>query len=290
MLKALAGLLALAAAPAAVAADCGGPDAPCEIDGGFYHAAAPEGAGPHPAVIFLHGWGGLADRTIANRGLVAPFLERDYAVIAPQGMPRRTGQKGGSWNAFASPERRDGVAFIRAAVADATGRFALDRGRIVAAGFSGGGMMVWRIACDAPGDYAAYAPIAGLLWRPLPEECAGPIRMLHVHGWTDPVVPIEGRSVAGGRITQGDLFVGLDLLREASGCVRDDPDVTEAEGDYWLRGWTDCADGASLEFALHSGGHMIPKGWAGFMMDWFEGLSADPALLCQRGAAADETC
>ena len=176
MLRACAVLLAAVLAPAwAGAAECGGPDAPCEIEGGFYHAALPEGAGPHPAVFFLHGYRGRADRTIANRGLVQPFLDRGYAVIAPQGAPRREGEKGGSWNAFASANRRDDVDFLRRAAEDATARFKLDRDHIVASGFSGGGMMVWRVACDAPEDFAAYAPIAGLLWRPLPDACAGPV-------------------------------------------------------------------------------------------------------------------
>jgi polyhydroxybutyrate depolymerase len=291
MLRAVAALLAIALPPAsAFAADCGGPDAPCEIDGGFYHIVAPEGPGPHPAVIFLHGYGGLADASIANEGLVRPFLDRGYAVIAPQGMPRRQGRRGGSWNAFASPTRRNDVDFIRAAVADAARRFGLDRDRIVATGFSGGGMMVWRIACDAPEDYAAYAPVAGLLWRPLPAHCAGPVRMLHTHGWTDPVVPIEGRAVAGGRITQGDLFAGLNLLREAGGCLRDDPDVTAAKGDFWLRQWSDCAEGASLEFALHPGGHAIPKGWSTMVLDWFEGFRPATQAVCRTAGETAETC
>ncbi|MEM8752213.1 MAG: polyhydroxybutyrate depolymerase, partial [Pseudomonadota bacterium] len=131
-------------------------------------------------------------------------------------------------------------------------------------------------ACDAPAAFAAYAPIAGLLWRPLPESCAGPAAMLHVHGWADPVVPIEGRSVGGGILTQGDLFDGLDVLRAAFGCLRDDPDEYGAEDAYLIRRWTDCAPGASLEMALHPGGHSIPKGWSDLALDWFEERAAAP--------------
>lgn len=281
---ALAALIAAAALSPSIAAACDAPDMPCAIAGdwgeGRYHLALPEGDGPHPAVVFLHGWGGRADRTMANDGLREALLERGYAVIAPQGMPRREGDKGGGWNSRASTRLRDDVAFLAAVAEDAAVRAPLDRGRMVASGFSGGGMMVWRVACDAPRTFDAYAPIAGLLWRPLPQACDGPVRMLHIHGWTDPVVPLEGRSVAGGRITQGDVFRGLDLMRAANGCGRDDPDAyarAGAETVFWLRRWTDCRPGSALEFALFHGGHLVPAGWSGLALDWYEALGDGPS-------------
>lgn len=93
--------------------------------------------------------------------------------------------------------------------------------------------------------------------------------MLHVHGWSDPVVPLEGRAVANGRIVQGDLFRGLDAIRAANGCARDDPDGYGARERFLVRRWTDCAGGA-LEFALHPGGHVVPPGWADLALDWLE--------------------
>lgn len=251
------------------ASSCGA-DAPCEAGGGVYVAEAPAGPGPHPALLFLHGYGGTGAGILRNRGMVEAALARGYAVIAPQGAPRQEGDTGGSWNSFANPARRDDVAFLAAIADDAAARFGLDRGRMLLAGFSGGGMMAWRVACDAPGGFSAYAPVAGLLWRPLPERCAGPARLLHVHGWSDEVVPLEGRSVAGGRITQGDLFAGLDLLRDAFRCPRDDPDAHGATGPFLTRLWTSCAEGARLGLALHPGGHSIPAGWATLALDWFE--------------------
>ncbi|MEM9012991.1 MAG: polyhydroxybutyrate depolymerase [Pseudomonadota bacterium] len=254
----------------AAAQGCGDAETPCEIDGGHYHAALPADGAARGAVLFLHGWGGTGRGVIRNGGLVSGFLERGYALIAPQGMPRREGDTGGSWNSFARESRRDDVAFLDSVAADAVARFGLDRDNMAVTGFSGGGMMAWRVACDAPATFRAYGPIAGLLWRPLPESCAGPIRMQHTHGWADPVVPIEGRSVAGGRFTQGDLFRGLDILRAASGCVKDDPDSYDAAEPYLIRRWTSCAEGGEIEMALHPGGHSIPPGWSTLFLDWYE--------------------
>lgn len=254
---------------------CGDVDTPCEIDGGVYHFAPPadvEARINRPAVIFLHGFGGTGKGIIRNKGLMSALTSRGYGVIAPQGLPFREGMKGGSWNSFARDTRRDDIGFLKDVATDAATRHDLDRSQMLIAGFSGGGMMTWRVACDAPDSFAAYAPIAGLLWRPLPESCLGPFRMQHTHGWSDPVVPIEGRSVANGAFTQGDLFKGLDILRDAMGCVRDDPDDYAAMGPYLIRRWTECAPGAGLEMALHPGGHLIPKGWSALALDWFEGV------------------
>lgn len=258
---------------AAPAAACDAPATACPVAGawgmGEYRLALAEGrAGP--AVIFLHGWGGRADATIANAGLVEGLRARGFAVIAPQGMPRAPGDTGGAWNAVAASDRRDDVAFLRAVADDAAARAGLNRGRMLLAGFSGGGMMAWRVACDAPDSFSGYAPIAGLLWRPLPMACTGPVRLLHVHGWADEVVPIEGRAVAGGRIVQGDLFAGLALLRAANGCRSDAPDAYRAEGPFLIRRWRGCAPGAALDFALFPGGHRVPEGWAALALGWFE--------------------
>lgn len=264
--------LALLALLPAAASACGGAADPCQAGGGIYLAQTPEGPGPHPALFFLHGWGGTGAGVMAEEAMVSAALARGWAVVAPQGMPRREGDTGASWNSFAAPERRDDVAFLAAAAEDAAARFGLDRGRMILGGFSGGGMMTWRVACDAPASFAAYAPVAGLLWRPLPERCAGPVAMLHVHGWADQVVPLEGRSVAGGRITQGDLFAGLDLMRDAAGCAADAPDGYDARDPFLLRRWTSCAPGGRIDFALWPGGHSTPAGWADLALGWFEGL------------------
>lgn len=264
-------LLITAFAFPAQAQTCGDAATPCKAAGGEYHFAAPKGeADTRPAMIFLHGFGGTGKGVIRNTGLLDLILKRGYAVIAPQGLPWREGSKGGAWNSMARESRRNDVAFLKAIADEAAVRHGIDRDNILLAGFSGGGMMTWRVACDAPDAFSAYAPIAGLLWRPLPDHCAGPVKMHHTHGWSDPVVPIEGRSVASGRFKQGDLFIGLALIRDANGCIKDDPDEYTGDGHYLTRTWTTCDQAAALTMALHPGGHRIPKGWSTMVLNWRE--------------------
>jgi polyhydroxybutyrate depolymerase len=263
---ALLSLLGLGAVPAL--ASCGASPAPCTVQERAYHAALP--AGPaRGAVVFLHGHGGSGELALENAGMVQPLVDRGYAVVAPDGQPR-AGTDRRSW-AFRPPPdgTRDDVAFLRAVADDAATRFGLPRERMVLAGFSVGGSMVAYAACRDPGAFAAFAPVAGNFWRPYPAACAGPVRMLHVHGWADGTVPLEGRRLRAG-IEQGDAFAAMEIWRKTNLCTRNNPDSTSADGPLMRRVWSSCAPGSALQFVLHPGGHMVPQGWAGLMLDWFE--------------------
>ena len=57
---------------------------------------------------------------------------------------------------------------------------------------------------------------------------------------------------------------------QAAQAAKPEPDKTDMRGIYTIQHWDQCAPGTRLEFALHEGGHSIPKGWAKMAMDWFE--------------------
>jgi polyhydroxybutyrate depolymerase len=278
-------LVALTGAPAA--ADTCGSDIACTLPEGAYFAALPKGT-PAGAVVFLHGWGGSAKAEIGNPRVAGPLVARGYAVIAPVGLPYSDAEPTTSWNAELDPRSRDDVAFIDAVTDDAARRFGFPRENVLAAGFSLGGMMVWRLACDAPAGHAAFAPVAGTFWEPLPETCRAPVRLLHVHGWTDRMVPLEGRPIPGTDFVQGDVFAALSVARRSSRCTAQA--VFETMGDFDIRSWTDCADTAGIAVALHRGGHTVPKGWADFALDWFEGRAPPMAVACRDARAAGATC
>lgn len=266
----LALAVGLALLGGAATADCNGETGPCRVAGGTYHIVLPPGAtGPVPAILLLHGWGGEGEGTIRNRGMVDLMLARGYAVIAPDGQPRAQGN-GRSWDFHPDfPATRDETAFLMAVADDAAAQYGLDRDRMLLAGFSIGGSMVSYVACAAPDAFAAYAPVAGSFWRPHPERCTGPVRLLHVHGRADRTVPLEGREIRPG-FAQGNVTQAMDIWRDALDCPADTPDQTETHGIYTIARWGNCAPGSRLDFALHDGGHSIPRGWAALAMDWFE--------------------
>jgi polyhydroxybutyrate depolymerase len=271
----LAALLALVCAHAA-RAECGGADEPCTVPSGSYNAVAPSwspGDPARPAIVHFHGAGGSGADALGDRGMVAPALARGYVFIAPNGLPRGNLRSG--WR-FRPQDTggRDELAFIRDVMADATTRFHIDRARVLLTGFSIGGSLVWYLACRAPGEFAAYAPVSGGFWEPQPQACAGPIKMLHTHGWQDRTVPLEGRPLGRLGIRQGDIFQGLQTWRAMNGCANVRPDEFDVSGVFWRRRWTTCAPGTALEFALHSGGHEIPAEWAPMAIAWFQKQTA----------------
>lgn len=236
---------------------------------GAYHVSLPDGE-VTGAFVWLHGYGGRAESVIGNRGLMAAFHRHGYAVVAVQGMPRFAGDRGGSWNSFARPApRRDDVAFIDAVATDAAERFGYARDQTVLAGFSGGGMMTWRVACDAPDSFAAFLPVAGTFWEPAPTDCGAPDLLHHTHGWTDGVVPLEGRTVGSG-ITQGDVFAVLADMRGTMECASRPAELMMDDMPYLTREWTDCASTTAIALTLHPGGHSIPSGWVARMHGWLE--------------------
>jgi polyhydroxybutyrate depolymerase len=262
--------LFIALAASAATADCNGAAVACKLRGGTYHIVLPPGAaGPVPAIMLLHGYGGEGVGTIRNTAMVNLMLGRGYAVIAPDGQRRSSGA-GRSWDFH--PGRaatRDETAFLIAVANDAATTFGLDRDTMLLAGFSIGGSMASYLACAEPAAFAAYAPVAGSFWRPHPTGCAGPVRLLHTHGTADTTVPLLGREVASG-FKQGNVFEAMQIWRITDRCTSVEPDVTETQNIYTIQRWSDCAPGAQLDFALHQGGHSIPKGWAAMAMDWFE--------------------
>jgi len=252
----------------AAQAVCADQEGKCETPAGAYHIELPKQENA-PLVVFLHGYGGSGEGTMKNRRMVDPLLSRGYAVMAPEGA-MRNGRR--SWNFYPGWDGRDETAFLTEVVADAATRHGIDPERVVLAGFSAGGFMVNYLACDAPGTFSAYAPVSGGFWRPHPGTCKGPVRLFHTHGWTDNVVPLEGRILGGGRFHQGDIFAGLEIWREANECVDTKPSGFSSTGQFMRRHWSGCSEDSALELALFPGGHTVPAGWSDMMVDWYEGL------------------
>ncbi len=264
----LAGSLA-----AAAEADCGSAEAPCEVENGVYHVALPDRPGGAPVVLWLHGYGGSGANTIANPGIAELVTGRGYALIATSGQDdiAKSGKR--DWNVDDGVDLpRDDIAYLKAVLADAVARFDLDGERVLAAGFSRGGSMVWDLACKSPESAAAFAAVAGAFWEPMDKDCRAPVHLQHTHGFKDRLVPFEGRDVAwnGHLYTQGNVMQGLDVWRRLNGC-RNSADEISADGALWQKTWTGCAEG-SLTLYLSDGGHGIPWRWFDRTLDWFETL------------------
>ncbi len=272
MLRLLALLLALAALPAAAC----GPDTDCRltVEGAerTYRIRLPEGQGapgPLPAILFHHGYRGSAAAVMRDVGLQEVADAYGAVLVAAE-------TAGADWQLPNMPgETRlpgpDALAYADALRADILRRFPVDPGRMVAAGFSSGGMMVWQLACARGADYAGFVALAGTFWAPVPEACPSPAgALVHIHGQADNVVPIAGRAIGDAR--QGDLNDAVRLYARHGGFG---PARGIRIGDL-LCGMRTNPEGAILEVCLHEGGHAFTASLLAFGLERLAGVGRFP--------------
>jgi polyhydroxybutyrate depolymerase len=146
----------------------------------------PSQAAGRPVLMFLHG----LDSTPADAAQSTGFnrlSDRDGAlVVYPEGV--RDSFNAGLCCGQAVVQAIDDVDFLARVVADLRRRGA---GRISAVGFSNGGMMAYRLACERPELVDTVGVMSGTLEIP---RCDGPIRALHLHGDRDTAVPFDGAA------------------------------------------------------------------------------------------------
>jgi len=239
--------------PAAGAAACG-PDSDCRIGERSYRIALPPDHDRQQrigAVVYMHGYLGQPAAVMNNKALRRAVADLGAALVAPKSFDA-------GWSLDNGPGRPPGASavelrFFDALVADLAARFPIDRGRLLATGFSAGGMMVWTLACYRSGLFAGFAPIAGTFWDPVPDQCPTQMpNLFHVHGLADRTVPLGGRGIGDAR--QGNVYAALDLYRRESG-AGPDPERFETL-DLACERWR-TAGGKMLEFCVHEGGHAV---------------------------------
>ena len=228
--------------------------------------------GPMPLVIVLHGTGG-AGNVIQRFVGIDQYADRmRFAVAYPDAVrPDSAGRKA-HWNA-ALQQAPDDVAFLRALVEDVAGRVPLDSRRIYATGFSSGGMMVYRLACDAADLFAAIAPVAANIPAPILNNCRPktPLSVLAINGEADFIMPMAGGALCGGQQTEacnGGRVASLDdslaVFARLAGCggaptstmlplrLQDGTSVEH-------RVYPSCAGGTMVAaYVVHGGGHVWP--------------------------------
>jgi polyhydroxybutyrate depolymerase len=168
-------------------------------------------ANPTPLVMSLHGGGGDAVNQRRVSGFNDLADEKGFIVVYPNGTGRLEDKiltwNGGTCCGYAVTNQIDDVGFIRALIAELQSQYNIDPKRIYATGLSNGGIMSYRLACDAADIFAAIGPVAGTqnYVRCEPSE---PVSVIHFHGTDDTHLPYGGGS--GDDSVAGVLFKSVD--------------------------------------------------------------------------------
>jgi len=232
----------------------------------------PRAQGPLPLVVVLHGGGGSgAGMEWLTQGGFNRIADRDGAVVVyPDGIGKGWNDGRTDMRSEAVKEAVDDVGFLRALPREISSQTPLDLGRVYATGISNGGLMSYRLACDAADSFAAVAPVAANLSVELAPRCqpARPISLAIVNGTADPIMPWRGGPVkvlwlARGNVVSTPATVArwLELDHCLALELREHRDSVPDDGTVLERSSASCEDGAEVAlFEIQGGGHTWPSG------------------------------
>ena len=227
----------------------------------------PEARGRLPVLVLLHGRG-MTPAFIARRsGMLGG---RPAIVVLPAGYGR-------SWNAgdccsVARARSIDDVRFLSALVGQVLhDQRNADPRAVYLAGFSNGGRMAYRIACQRPGLFTAVAVVEAVSAYSCPVVRV-PVPLLVVASTRDPLLRITPAApvqrVEG--YVQPSVQGVVGWWRALDGC----PGVATSEqaGTLTRERWSGCRDGVTVGLDLYAaGGHTWPTGAASEVWAFFRG-------------------
>ena len=170
-----------------------------------------------PILYFLHGLGDNITRLDNEFHFQQVADEFQWAVVIPQALS----QSGATmWNAGLMASSIDDSGFLMALLDSLADQYPINLDSVFFTGFSMGGFMTHRMAIEHGDRITACAPVSGLITHSMANQTAvAPVRMLHIHGTTDPVVGYDGNSQYFGGNLGLNVDAILDYWKNANRCV-----------------------------------------------------------------------
>lgn len=145
-----------------------------------------------PVLFFLHGLGDNITRLDNEFHFQQIADQLGWAVVIPQALNEGYGTM---WNAGLTSSTTNDSGFLMALLDSLAQPYQLNLDSVFFTGFSMGGFMTHRMAIEYGDRIAACAPVSGLITTYMANHTAvAPVRMLHIHGTSDPVVGYDGGS------------------------------------------------------------------------------------------------
>jgi polyhydroxybutyrate depolymerase len=203
-------------------------------------------------VVVLHQDVGSAQAVAEGLGLDS--LRRKGVTLAyPAGV-------GGSWNAggccgVAMDQHVDDVSFVDAVLDDVGRHVPIDRHRRALVGYSGGGMLAYRVLCRSHPSLVAAVEVSGSLEAHCPSTVALP-DLLSIHGAKDGTVGLT-KSIRVTHLGMSPRSVEstLGIMTSQGRCGR--RTTTDEPGVRYVH-WGGCRGGSTIDLQIVAGaGH----GW-----------------------------
>jgi polyhydroxybutyrate depolymerase len=153
---------------------------------GIYIPSRYDGSEDLPLVIALHGFGDEWHNFSRFSGWMTIAEEYNFLVAFPNGYLRQ-------WNDGGRGDHyEDDVRMLQVMIERVARDYRINRERIYLTGFSNGGTMVYKAACEAPNVFAGIASVAGTMRYN--QNCLDDLQLsvMMIHGTADSVVPFTG--------------------------------------------------------------------------------------------------
>jgi len=180
----------------------------------------------YPLVVLLHGLGGNGTEILQGSGLIAEANdpEHPFLIVSPTATVQALFDAT-EWNEGVNPLHTiDDVSYINALIDSVMVNYTINQERIYCTGFSDGGFMTNRLACELNNRIAAFASVGGTRASSLACSPDRGIPIFHIHGTADAVVSYNGDNLFGSPFLAA-LFMSVDEMMsdwiEENSCVAD---------------------------------------------------------------------
>jgi polyhydroxybutyrate depolymerase len=212
-------------------------------------------ARPTPVVLDFHGYTMSAQAQEDMTRLPAKSDAAGFISVTPDGTGSLRGWNAGACCGTPAQTGLDDVGFVNLLLDQLEARLCVDTRRVFATGFSNGGFLSHRLACEASTRIAAIAPVAGMMGI---DDC-NPTRavpVLHFHGTADTIVPYAGGGASGFR-SAADTDAGWAMRNGCDAATIE----TFARGDSRCVSHAGCDGGSEVTLCtITGGGHTWPGG------------------------------
>ena len=207
-----------------------------------------------PLLLALHGYTQNGAAMMAFSGFNAIADTANFIVVYPNGI-------GNSWNVgLSGGSNADDVGFLLALVDTLHRQFNINYQRVYSTGFSNGGFMSYKLACEVPNSFAAIAPVSGTMTDASFAACQPSLAMpvLHIHGTSDFVVSYVGSF--GNISAEAALAVWTGFNNcPATPVIENLPDLVGEGSTVQRYTWAPCDNGSEVVLLkVINGGHTWP--------------------------------